>query len=85
MAQFLLTSKRKNWQYFNIRMIVKNKILIETTNNWKCDYNVPCHSYEIDAKGNLVAYQIEGTDDWIEFKTKLPFKKTGRTFIEVKK
>jgi hypothetical protein len=56
----------------------------ETTNDWKTDYRVPCHTYIMDGS-TCIGYIKEGTVEEIIFsKPSKLFSKTGRKFVKVK-
>lgn len=59
------------------------KFLQETTNNWKCDYNVPNHIYMVNGI-KAVGYIKQGTDKKIMFKKPIFFDRRNRTFNELK-
>ena len=57
------------------------KILKETT---KWEDNIPNHTYILNDAGDLKAYVIAGTNEYIEFKKPLKtFSKSKRTFKEL--
>ena len=59
--------------------------LKETTKWDKVDhFKVPAHTYILNDAGALIAYIIEGTNEYIEFtKPLIAFSKARRTFKEV--
>ena len=60
------------------------KALKEIT-KWDEDYIVPNHTYILNDSGNLIAYVIKGTGEYVEFKKPIKaFSKSRRKFEEVK-
>lgn len=57
--------------------------LRETTNDWKADYRVPCHTYILH-RGKLAGYIKEGTTKEIMFSKSIFFDRKHRTFEKVK-
>ena len=62
------------------------KILRETTNWPKVEYNIPKHDYLVEGGhgGRLIAMRKEGSDVWEKFTKAMPFSKKHRTFKEVR-
>ena len=62
------------------------RYLQETTDDWKCDYTVPNHTYIVEdgRSGRLLGYVKEGTVDKIMFSKPFPFDRKNRTFKELK-
>lgn len=55
----------------------------ETTNDWKCDFRVPCHTYLVE-NSKMVGYIPEGKTDPIMFQEPKTWDRRGRTFKKVK-
>ena len=59
------------------------KLLKEIT-KWEGDYVVPNHTYAINDAGKLVAYKMEGTNEWLAFEKPRMFSRSYRKFITLK-
>jgi hypothetical protein len=62
------------------------RYLKETTNNWVCDYRVPCHTYIVEdgRNGRLLGYIKEGRTEEVMFSKPYAFDRRNRTFKEIK-
>jgi hypothetical protein len=61
------------------------KYIRETTDNWQCDFRVPCHTYIVESgrSGRMLGYIKEGTTEAIMNKKPMPFDRRGRSFKEL--
>jgi len=62
------------------------RYLQEITDDWKCDFRVPCHTYILEdgRGGRMLGYIKEGTNDPIWSKRPIPFDRRNRKFKELK-
>ena len=62
------------------------RYLQETTDDWKCDFRVPNHTYIVEdgRGGRLLGYVKEGTTAKIMFSKPFPFDRKNRKFKELK-
>ena len=62
------------------------RYLQETTDDWKCDYRIPNHTYIVEdgRSGRLLGYIKEGRTEAIMFSKPYPFDRKNRTFKELK-
>lgn len=62
------------------------RYLKEITDDWKCDYNVPCHTYIVEdgRSGRLLGYVKEGRTKPLMFSKPFPFDRRNRKFKELK-
>jgi hypothetical protein len=59
------------------------EVLLETTDDWKVDYTVPCHTYVYDTtKGKALGYR-KSTGEIHKFAQPLSFSKSKRKFKKV--
>jgi hypothetical protein len=59
------------------------EVLLETTDDWKVDYTVPCHTYVYDTtKGKCLGYRT-AAGEIQKFKSPLSFSKSRRKFKKV--
>jgi len=59
------------------------EVLLETTDDWKVDYTVPCHTYVYDTtKGKALGYR-KSTGEIHKFILPLSFSKSKRKFKKV--
>ena len=58
----------------------------EITDDWKCDYRVPCHTYILEngRGGRILGYIKEGRKEPIMFSKPYPFDRKNRKFKELK-
>jgi hypothetical protein len=62
------------------------RYLKEVTDDWKCEYNVPNHTYIVESgrNGRLLGYIKEGSSEPLMFPKPFPFFRKNRKFKEVK-
>ena len=62
------------------------RYLKEITDDWKCDYTVPCHTYIVEngRSGRLLGYVKDGYKKPIMFSKPFPFDRRNRKFKELK-
>lgn len=62
------------------------RYLKEITDDWKCDYRVPLHTYIVEdgRSGRLLGYIKEGRNEPIMFSKPFPFDRKNRKFKELK-
>mgnify|MGYP000854876323 CR=1 FL=1 len=59
------------------------EVLLETTDDWKVEYTVPCHTYVYDTtKGKALGYR-KSTGEIHKFAQPLSFSKSKRKFKKV--
>lgn len=62
------------------------RFLKEITDDWKCDYRVPLHTYILEngRSGRMLGYVKENTTEKIMFNKPMPFDRRNRKFKELK-
>jgi hypothetical protein len=62
------------------------RFLKEITDDWKCDYNVPCHTYIVEdgRNGRLLGYIKDGRNEPMMFSKPYAFDRRNRKFKELK-
>lgn len=62
------------------------RFLKEITDDWKCDFNVPNHTYIVEdgRGGRLLGYIKAGYSEPLMFSKPFPFDRKNRKFKELK-